>query len=57
MMLATRCTMLLALIVSAAALVPPPQQLRRSGVALRAGFGAATKKSKAKFVKPGKASA
>ena len=56
-MLATRCNLLLALIVSAAALVPPPQQLRRSGVALRAGFGAATKKSKAKFVKPGKASA
>ena len=53
-MLATRCNLLLALIVSAAALVPPPQQLRRSGVALRAGFGgAATKKTK-KFVKPGK---
>ena len=41
------------LLAGASALVPPPQQLR-SGVALRAGFGAATKKSKAKFVKPGK---
>ena len=45
------------LLAGASALVPPPQQLRSSGVALRAGFGAATKKSKAKFVKPGKASA
>ena len=43
------------LLAGALALVPPPQ--RRSGVALRAGFGgAATKKTK-KFVKPGKASA
>ena len=51
-MLATRCNLLLALIVSATAFVPPTQ--RRSGVALRAGFGgAATKKTK-KFVKPGK---
>ena len=40
------------LLAGASALVPPTQ--RRSGVALRAGFGAATKKSKAKFVKPGK---
>ena len=56
-MLATRCNLLVALIVSATALVPPTQQLHRSGVALRAGFGgAATKKTK-KFVKPGKASA
>ena len=40
------------LLVGASALVPPIQ--RRSGVALRAGFGgAATKKTK-KFVKPGK---
>ena len=40
------------LLAGALALVPPPQ--RRSGVALRAGFGgAATKKTK-KFVKPGK---
>jgi len=44
------------LLAGASALVPPPQQ-RRSGGALRAGFGAATKKSKTKFVKPGKASA
>ena len=44
------------LLAGASALVPPPRQLR-SGVALRAGFGAATKKSKTKFVKPGKASA
>ena len=43
------------LLAGASALVPPTQ--RRSGVALRAGFGAATKKSKTKFVKPGKASA
>ena len=43
------------LLAGALALVPPPQQLRST--ALRAGFGAATKKSKAKFVKPGKASA
>ena len=42
------------LLAGASALVPPPQQLGRNGVALRAGFGAATKKSKAKFVKPGK---
>ena len=40
------------LLTGASALVPPTQG--RSGVALRAGFGAATKKSKAKFVKPGK---
>ena len=40
------------LLAGASALVPPTQ--RRSGVALRAGFGgAATKKTK-KFVKPGK---
>ena len=55
MMLATRCNLLVALIVSATAFVPPTQ--RSIDVALRAGFGgAATKKTK-KFVKPGKASA
>ena len=58
--LATCCNMrvlaAITLLAGASALVPPPQQLR-SGVALRAGFGAATKKSKAKFVKPGKAGA
>merc|ERR1719310_2423170 len=59
MMLATCCNMrVLAAITllagASSALVPPPQQLHRSGVALRAGFGAATKKSKTKFVKPGK---
>ena len=58
-MLATLCNMrvlaAMTLLAGASALVPPLQ--RRSGVALRAGFGAATKKSKAKFVKPGKASA
>ena len=53
------------LLAGASALVPPQQRRSgvalssqsRSGVALRAGFGAATKKSKTKFVKPGKASA
>ena len=58
---ATYCNMrvlaAITLLAGASALVPPPQQLGRNGVALRAGFGAATKKSKAKFVKPGKASA
>jgi len=56
---ATVCNMrvlaAMTLLAGASALVPPLQ--RRSGVALRAGFGgAATKKTK-KFVKPGKASA
>ena len=56
-MLATCCCNMrvlaaITLLAGASALVPPSQ--RRSGVALRAGFGAATKKSKAKFVKPGK---
>ena len=44
------------LLAGASALVPPPLR-HHNGVALRAGFGAATKKSKTKFVKPGKASA